>query len=125
MEYSRRSLTFLTSILVAALVPATAFGSAIIGRDVSGATLSIDRQGRAHVSYRSGGRERYVVAWGATNARAPSTYRPQVEFRLHYGLRGGGACLPYDGPSLAWELEACKAPDRGYWALQSRVRLKP
>jgi hypothetical protein len=112
-------------ILVAALVPATAFGSAIIGRNVTGATLSIDRQGHAHVSYRSGGRERYVAVWGAISARAPSTNRPQVKFRLHYGLRGGGVCLPYDGPPLAWKLKACKAPDGSYWALQSWVRLKP
>jgi hypothetical protein len=125
MEYSRRSLTILTLILVAALAPAPVFGSAIIGRNVTGATLSIDRQGRAHVSYRSGGRERSVVAWGAINARAPSTHTAQVKFRLRYGLRGGGVCLPYDGPPLAWLLKACKAQDGSYWALQSWVRLKP
>ena len=125
MEYSRRSLTLLTLLLVAAFAAAPAFGSAIIGRNVTGATLSIDRQGRGHVSYRSGGQTRYVVAWGAINARAPSAYRAQVEFRLHYGLRGGGVCLPYDGPPLAWLLQACKAPDGSYWALQSWVRLKP
>src|SRR5690349_16246464 len=125
MEYSRRSLIVLTFLLVAALPPAPALGSAIIGRDVTGATLSIDRQGRAHVSYRSGGSVRYMVAWEAINARAPSTHRAQVEFRLHYGLRGKGVCLPYDGPPLAWKLRACKAPDGSYWALQSWVRLKP
>src|SRR4051812_33352928 len=125
MEYSRRSLIVLTLLLVAAFAAAPAFGSAIIGRNVTGATLSIDRQGRAHVSYRSGGSVRYLVAWGATNARAPSTHRAQVKFRLHYGLRGRGVCLPYDGPLLAWKLKACKAPDGSYWALQAWVRLKP
>ena len=125
MKYSRQSLTVLTLILVAALAPASAFGSAIIGRNVTGASLSIDRHGHAHVSYRSGGRQRSVVAWGAINARAPSTHRAQVEFRLHYGLRGRGACLPYDGPPLAWLLKACKARDGSYWALQAWVRLKP
>jgi hypothetical protein len=125
MEYSRRSLTVLTLILAAALAPAPAFGSAIIGRNVAGATLSIDRQGRAHVSYRSGGRERSVVAWGAIDARVPSTHTAQVEFRFHYGLRGGGVCLPYDGPPLVWLLKACRAPDGSYWALQAWARLKP
>jgi hypothetical protein len=125
MKYSRQSLTVLTLLLVATLAPAPALGSAIIGRDVTGATLSIDRQGRAHVSYRSGGSVRYLVAWGAINARAPSAHQAQVEFRLHYGLRGKGVCLPYDGPPLAWKLKACKAPDGSYWALQSWVRLKP
>lgn len=111
-------------LLVAAFAVAPAFGSAIIGRDVTGATLSIDSQGRAHVSYRSGGREKYLVAWGAINARAPSTTRPQVKFKLRYGQKGRGVCLPYDGPALAWLLKACKAPDGSYWAIQSWTRLK-
>lgn len=125
MNHLQRSLIVLTLLLVAALAAAPAFGSAIIGRNVSGATLSIDHQGRAHVSYRSGGRERYVAASGAINARAPSTHRAQVRFRLRYGLRGKGVCLPYDGPPLAWLLKACKAPDGSYWALQAWGRLKP
>src|SRR6476469_1169543 len=95
MEYSRRSLTVLTLILVAAaLAPAPAFGSAIIGRNVTGASLSIDRQGRAHVSYRSGGRERSVVAWGAINARASRTHTAQVKFRLRPPLPPGPTCPP-------------------------------
>ena len=125
MNLLRRSLTVLTLLLTAAVFAAPALGSAIIGRGVTGATLSIDRQGRAHVSYRSAGLERNLVAWGAINARAPRTARPQVEFRLRYGLRGKGACLPYDGPPLAWRIKACKAPDGSYWALQAWARLKP
>jgi hypothetical protein len=125
MNLFQRILTVLTMLLTAALAAAPAFGSAIIGRDVTGASLSIDHQGRGHVSYRSGGRERYVVAWGAIDARAPSTGQAQVKFRLHYGLRGNGVCPPYDGPPLAWLVKACKAPDGSYWALQEWVRLKP
>ena len=125
MDHLQRSLVVLALLLTAALAATPAFGSAIIGRDATAPTLSIDRQGRAHVSYRSGGRERYVVAWGAIDARAPSTRRPQVEFRLRYGLAGKGVCLPYDGPPLAWLVEACKAPDGSYWALQGWTRLKP
>jgi hypothetical protein len=125
MQHLRRSLTVLTLFLIAALTAGPAFGSAIIGRNVSGPTLSIDHHGRAHVSYRAVGQGRYLVAWGAINARAPSTARPQVRFRLQYGLRGKGVCLPYDGPPLAWLVKACKAPDGSYWALQSWQRLKP
>jgi hypothetical protein len=120
-----RSLTILTGILIAAVAVAPAFGSAIIGRNVTGATLSIDRRGQAHVSYRSGGTVRVLEASGAINARASSRGRPQVKFRLRYGVRGRGVCLPYDGPPLAWLLKACKAPDGSYWALQSWTRLKP
>jgi len=121
----RRSLIVLVTSAVAALPAAPAFGSAIIGRNVTGPTLSIDRHGKAHVSYRSGGLERYLTAWGAINARAPSTAHPQVRFKLGSGLGGKGVCLPYDGPPLAWLLKACKAPDGSYWALQSWARLKP
>ena len=125
MKHLRRSLILLSLLLIAALAAAPAFGSAIIGRNVSGATLSIDRHGNAHVSYRSGGLKRYLVASGAINARAPSQSRPQVSFRIRYGLGGRGVCLPYDGPPLAWLLQACKAPDGSYWALQNWQRLKP
>jgi len=125
MSCSRRSLAVLTLLLVAALAAAPAFGSAIIGRDVSRATLSIDDQGQVHVRYRSGGRERYVTAWGAINALAPSTKRAQVKFKFRYGLKGTGVCLPYDGPPLAWVVKACKSRDGSYWALQEWVRLKP
>jgi hypothetical protein len=122
---ARRSIVILVSVLVAAFAAGPAFGSAIVGRNVSRATLAIDSHGRAHVSYRSGGRFVALSAWGAINARAPSRFRPQVEFRIRYGVRGSGACRPYDGPPLAWLLKACKAPDGSYWALQSWQRLKP
>jgi len=125
MKYLMRSFTVLTLLLVAALAATPAFGSAIIGRNVTGATLSIDRHGLAHVSYRSGGRSTSLVASGAINARWPSRSVPQVKFRIRYGVRGKGVCLPYDGPPLAWLLKACKAPDGSYWALQSWARLKP
>jgi hypothetical protein len=125
MKHLLRSLIALTLLLAAAVTAAPAFGSAIIGRNASGATLSIDHQGHAHVSYRSGGLRRYLVASEAINARAPSQSRPQVAFRIRYGVRGAGVCLPYDGPPLAWLVKACKAPDGSYWALQSWQRLKP
>lgn len=121
----RRSIVLLVFVLAAALAAGPAFGSAIVGRNVSHATLAVDRHGRAHVAYRSGGRFEALTAWGAIDARAPSRSRPQVKFRIRYGVRGGGVCRPYDGPPLAWLVKACKAPDGSYWALQSWQRLKP
>jgi hypothetical protein len=124
--HSQRSIVFLVVLLVvAALDAAPAFGSAIIGRNVSRPTLAIDRQGRAHVSYYTGGRRTVLVASGAINARTPSRSVPQVKFHIRYGVGGKGVCLPYDGPSLAWLVKACKAPDGSYWALQRWQRLKP
>lgn len=119
-----RSVVLSTVLLVSAFVAEPALGSAIVGRNVAHATLAIDRQGRAHVSYRSGGHTVGLVASGAINARTPSRSRPQVKFRIRYRVRGGGVCLPYDGPPLPWLVMACKAPDGSYWALQSWQRLK-
>ena len=125
MRHLQRGIVVVAFLLVAAFVAAEAFASAIIGRDVTGATLRIDRQGRAHVSYLAAGRRRFLTAWGAVNARLPSRTTPQVQFQIRYGEGGNGVCLPYDGPPLAWLVEACKAPDGSYWALQSWQRLEP
>jgi hypothetical protein len=121
----RRGVILLTVLFGAAVAVAPAFGSAIIGRNVARPTLSVDRQGRAHVSYSIGGRRTTLAAWGAINARKPNRRVHQVEFHIRYGEGGRGACLPYDGPTLAWLVKACKAPDGSYWALQSWQRLKP
>jgi hypothetical protein len=125
MKHRQPGIVLITMLLVAAFAASPAFGSAIIGRDVTRPTLTIDGQGRAHVSYSSGGRREELVAWGAINARTPSRTVPQVKFRLRYGEGGKGSCIPYDGPPLAWLVEACIAPDGSYWALQSWQRLKP
>jgi hypothetical protein len=122
---ARRSIVVLALLVVAAFGASSAFGSAIVGRNASRPTLTIDRSGHAHVSYRTGDRLVSLMAWGAINARTPSRARPQVKFQLRYGVRGGGVCRPYDGPPLAWLVKACKAPDGSYWALQSWQRLKP
>jgi hypothetical protein len=121
----QRIIAVLALFLVAAFAAAPAFGSAIVGRNVSRPTLTIDPRGRAHVTYFSGGRRTVLTAWGAIDARAPSRVVPQVKFQIRYGEGGKGVCLPYDGPPLAWVVEACKAPDGSYWALQSWTRLKP
>jgi hypothetical protein len=124
MSHLQRSIILVTLLLAAAVGATRAYASAIIARNVTRPTLSIDRHGRAHVGYRQHGRRHAVVAWGAINARPPSRVRPQVRFHLRYGLGGRGVCLPYDGPHLAWLVKACKAPDGSYWALQSWQRIK-
>jgi hypothetical protein len=126
MKHFRRGVVLVALLLSAAFLDSSAFASsAIIGRNVTGATLTIDRQGRAHIGYFAGGHRTSLVAWGAINARPPNTKVPQVKFQLRYGQGGHGVCLPYDGPPLAWLVQACKAPDGSYWALQSWQRLKP
>jgi hypothetical protein len=132
----RRPLAVLTCVLVAALAPATASASALIDRDATGVELAVNGAGQALLTYRAAGRSRRVLAWGATNAIAPTTARRQVEFRLDYaGGRGAfkrnvsqgfkNACAPYDGPALGWLVLGCKAPDGSYWAVQSWQRMLP
>jgi hypothetical protein len=120
-----RSIVLFAGLIVSGVLTAPAFGSAIVGRNASRATLAIDARGRAHVTYVAGGRRVRLVAWGAINARTPRRGVPQVRFRLRYAAAGRGVCLPYDGPPLAWLVKACKAPDGSFWALQSWQRLKP
>lgn len=120
-----RSIALLAGVSVSAFFTAPAFGSGIVGRNASRATLRIDRGGHAHITYVTGGRRVRIVAWGAIDARPPRRGLPQVKFRLRYRAGGAGVCLPYDGPPLAWLVKACKAPDGSYWALQSWQRLRP
>jgi hypothetical protein len=121
-----KRVVFVLALLVGAAFAATpAFGSALIARNAAHPTLTIDRQGRAHVAYSAGGRSVRVVASGAIDARTPTRSVPQVKFRIQYGLGGKGVCLPYDGPQLVWLVKACKAPDGSYWALQAWKRIVP
>ncbi len=104
--------------------------------NVSDATLQVNKQGIALVTYRTQqGAVRHVLVWGAINANAPSPDVPQVRFKYDYS--GGwksrhnanywktfkNACAGnYDGPTLQLVVATCKAPDGSYWALQSWQR---
>ena len=103
----------------AIFVPA-ASASQLIDRDATSIHLQVN-QGQALLRYRAHGVTRRVLAWGAVNARLPSSTVPQVKFRLNYrgfGFNGGG-CAPYTGPSLPWLVVACDGPDGSFWAVQS------
>jgi hypothetical protein len=119
---------FVLTMCVAAtgvLAPA-ASASEVVGRNASNVRLEVNPQGRALVSYRSGGAAKHVLAWGAVNGNPPSR-APQVHFRVTYsGPRSvRNVCRPYSGPPLAWGVTACTAPDGSYWALQSWQRRLP
>jgi hypothetical protein len=109
------------------LAPA-AGASQLIARDATAVRLQVNGEARALVSYRTGGRTRHVLAWGAVNAIHPSETREQVAFRVDYsgGWRSFGrsfqpgfrnVCRPAH-VQLAWLVAACRAPDGSYWALQ-------
>jgi hypothetical protein len=120
----------LAAVTVALVAAPTCAASDRIGLNASHVTLAVSRDGqRALVTYRTSGRTRHVLAWGAVNALAPSDSVPQVRFTFdwtggwetygHTVWRSfGNACRSYDGPPLAGLVAACKAADGSYWALQ-------
>lgn len=71
----------------------------------------------------------HVLAWGAVDARQPTSGKPQVRFRKDYSGRQWTSfrnqCRAYGGPKLAFQVAACAAPDGSYWALQSWRRTLP
>jgi hypothetical protein len=127
----------LLAVVIAAVVASsTASASELIDRDASGVKLAVNAKGEALVTYRAAGKLKHVLAWDGVNAIAPTTARKQVEFKLDYaGGWGkyhrdywktfGANCGAYDGPALAWDVRACKAPDGSYWALQAWQRMLP
>ncbi len=132
----RRPFALIACFLCAAFAPGAAQASEIVGRNAQGATLEVNNQGQALVSYTAQGKRARVLVWGAVNAIHPTPQRKQVAFRVDYSGGYGtfkrpvwktfkDACRPYDGPALQWLVAACKAPDGSYWALQSWQRILP
>ena len=122
-----------TVLIAAALAFISAAGSAraseIIDRNAQSVGLGVDASGHAMVTYKVRGRVMHVRAWGAIDARQPTTSRPQVRLRKDYSGRNWTSfknqCRAYDGPRLAFQVAACAAPDGSYWALQSWRRTLP
>jgi hypothetical protein len=122
--------------VVALALPASASASQMIAKNAKGVRLAVNRSGVALLTYRSEGRLRHTLAWGAINARTPTRGASQVRFRVDYSGGWGSrrrdvwrgfrnACGPYEGPQLQWLVAACTAPDGSHWAIQKWQRLLP
>ncbi len=124
----RHLLLPLSAVLLLVSAP-TASASEIIDRNAQNVRLGVDAGGHALVTYTVGGRVRHVRAWGAVDARQPTTGRAQVRFRKDYSGRDWTSfrnqCRAYDGPKLVFQVAACAASDGSYWALQSWRRTLP
>jgi hypothetical protein len=131
----RHVLLALTLVIAASFVT-TANASQLIDRNPQGVKLEINPKGEALLTYTAAGKLKHVLAWGAVNAIAPTQARPQValsldysggygKYKLDYWKTFDGTCGAYDGPTLAWKLTACKAPDGSYWAVQKWQRMLP
>jgi hypothetical protein len=134
--YALGALVAAGAVCVLGLAVPGASASQLIDRDASQVRLQVNASGQALLTYVADGRLRHVLAWGAMNAQAPSTTRAQVRFKLDYSGGWGtyrrlvwhaftNVCRPYRGPSLAWLVTACTAPDGSNWAVQAFPQALP
>jgi hypothetical protein len=118
-----RSLAAAFCVLL--LWPASASASQLIDRNATKVRLTVNSRGEALMTYHARGGFQHVLAWGAVNARHPTSGMRQVRFSKDYSGRGRywqsfkGGCRKYNGPQLVFLVTACTAPDGSYWALQS------
>ena len=124
------------SALAAAVFASTASASELIDRNAANVKLQVAASGQALLSYEARGKRWNVLAWGAENAIAPTTARPQVAFKLDYSGGYGtykrdvwktfrNSCRPYSGSELQWLVTACTAADGSHWAVQAWQRMLP
>src|SRR5262249_17027245 len=90
---SRIGGPLLAAALAVALAP-VAGASQLIDRNASDVRLLVNAKGEALISYRSHGREKHVLAWGALNAVASAPGAKQVAFKLDYAGGWGKYFLP-------------------------------
>jgi hypothetical protein len=123
------------AVAVAAAVAPGAGASDRLALNASQVRLAVSADGgTAVVTYRSRGRLRHALVWGAVNALPPSETVPQVsQVRFKIDWTGGwethrngrwwqtigNHCRRYEGPPLAAVAAACTAPDGSFWALQA------
>jgi len=126
----------LTGLFLLLAVPGVASAAQLVDRNATGVKIAVNAKGEALFTYKKSDGIHRVLVWGAINAIAPKEGAHQQKFKLDYsGGWGkyhsdywktfGAKCGAYDGPTLAWEVTACKAPDGSYWALQAWQRMLP
>jgi hypothetical protein len=127
---TRRLVTTAVGVTAALAFVGPAAASQLIDRNASGVRLAVNSRGEALLTYHAHGRAQRVLAWGAVDARQPTSGLPQVRFQKDYAGGWGkyhreywrtfvDACRRYAGPALAYLVTACRAPDGSNWAVQS------
>lgn len=125
-----RGVAVIAVALAALGVVPSAGASQLIDRGATGVRLAVNTKGEALLTYRAAGSVRHVLAWGAIDARQPTSGKPQVRFKKDYAGGWGkyhtqywrtfpNACGKYTGPRLAFLVASCAAPDGSYWAVQN------
>jgi hypothetical protein len=131
-----RRIALTLGLLASLALPAAADASQLVARDAQDVTVRVNARGQALIGYSAKGKRWNVLAWGAINARHPTTGQPQVKLQVDYSGGWGtyrqalargfrNACLRYTGPPLAWFVTGCTMPDGTHWALQAWQRGLP
>ena len=126
--------SLLVIVAVTAAFASNASASQLVDRNATAIKLEVNSKGEALLSYKSQGKLKHVLAWGAENAIAPTRTRQQIAFKLDYAGgwgkyhsdygRRSKFCGAYDGPQLAWFVTDAGV-DGSYWALQAWQRMLP
>jgi hypothetical protein len=120
----RMLLTLLVGLALLAL-PALAGAAEIVDRNVGSPGLRVNGRNVALVTYTVRGAPRHVLYWGAVNwaDSFKRDYSGGWKSKMADYKTFGNSCKPYTGPSLAFMIAACDAPDGSHWALQQWARL--
>ena len=105
-----RRAVILLVLVAGALAPAAGASQVISTSTATGIKLGVDAKGQAFLSYKSGGKDVNVLAWGAINALAPTPGGRQVAFQLDYS--GGYTLFKGDLAKATGQLRADQAQFR-------------
>src|SRR6185437_9967815 len=114
------ALALSVSLLAALATEGSARASQLVDRNANNVHIQVNAKGQALITYRTSGRLRRVLGWGAINARPSSSAGKQVSFRLDYSGGWGtyhrrlwqafpDTCHRYDGPALTHVVASCTA----------------
>src|SRR5262245_19837001 len=116
----------LLALAAAALAAAPGAGaSTLVDRHATAVTLKPNSRGVALLSYRTLGKQRHVLAYGAINM---SRLRLKLDYSGGWGSKVAdwrhfrNSCGPYTGPVLQYLTAACTMPDGSHWAVQEWTR---
>jgi hypothetical protein len=132
MDCMRRpaSLALALIALATAVLAVTpvAGASTLVDRHATDVRLSANKDGVALLTYRTLGKKRNVLAYGAINM---SRLRLKLDYSGGWGSKVAdwrtfkNACGPYTGPALQYLTAACTMRDGTHWAAQEWIRIKP
>src|SRR5438128_11508835 len=123
-----RGLALIAVAFAALAWAGTGAASQLIDPNATGGKPAVNTKGEALLTYRARGGVRHVLAWGAIDARHPTSGKPQVRFRKDYAGGWGkyrtqywrtfrNACRRYTGPKVAFLVSGCSAADGSYWSV--------